>query len=187
MWPTDARRRTVAGAGAGAKMVEATAKGVEVWTEQEFVDAISGKAGGKKKAAAVAPDQPAAKKAKAVAASPSKKVASTVVTSTTDGDGANADPDAMAALTADGLKNVAVTAHHKLVQIDVATNSDKYYLMQSLSGELTKGRKKEEQHYVFTRWGRTGTKGQARAFGSDLPSSWTIPLRNLATGARVLP
>ena len=63
-------------------MAEAAAKGVAVWSEQEFIDAISGKkAGGKKKAASDASSAPVAKKAK-VASSPSKIAASTVVTST---------------------------------------------------------------------------------------------------------
>lgn len=55
----------VAGAGAGAKMAEAQAKGVEVWTEDEFLAALSGK---KRKGPAAAKKEPAAKKGKAAAA-----------------------------------------------------------------------------------------------------------------------
>lgn len=174
----------VAGPGAGAKLMEAASKGITVWTEQDFIDALNAtggkkKTGGGKKKADAAPDPPAKKtggKKKAddtldaaskkpkVATSPSKMIASTIVTSTADGDdGATADPDALAGMTAEGLsKNVEVTAHHKLVQIDVASNTDKYFLMQSLSGQT---KKKDTKHLVFTRWGRTGTKGQVKCEG----------------------
>jgi len=57
-----------------------------------------------------------------------------------------------------------VDAHYKLVQIDIAKNSDKYFVLQQLSGE-TAGRKKTTKHFVFSRWGRTGTRGQAACEG----------------------
>jgi len=56
---------------------------------------------------------------------------------------------------------VEVANHYKLVQIDLAAHSDKYYIIQTLSGPK-KGRGKGSFHFVFTRWGHTGTKGQAR-------------------------
>lgn len=176
----------VAGPGAGAKMTEASAKGVEVWSEQEFIDALAAatsgskasgkkkaaadaaatsgsKAGGKKKAAADA--EPPAKKApkKTVADSPSKFVPSTVVTSTGGADdGATADPDALVGMAAEGLSHARVLAHHKTVQIEVSSNTDKYFVMQSLQGDASGGGSK---WLVFTRWGRTGTKGQIRCEG----------------------
>ena len=68
-------------------------------------------------------------------------------------------------MATEGVKKVVVCLHYKLVQIDIASNSDKYFVMQALSGEAIKGRKKETKHFVFTRWGRTGTRGQVKCEG----------------------
>lgn len=166
----------VAGEGAGAKKAAAEAKGIEVWTEAQFVAAISG---GNAKAAPASPE-PAAKKAKkAPAASPSAMVASSVITSTGKDDAVNAtvDPDAAAAAAAEhGVTSLAVIDHHKLVQIDIAKNHDKYYVMQTLKGSkpaaAAKGKKRKQADdgdddlcFFFTRWGRTGTKGQCKLIG----------------------
>ena len=51
---TNATSILVAGPGAGAKAAQAQAKGVEVWTEEQFVAAISGGGGAPPAAAAAA-------------------------------------------------------------------------------------------------------------------------------------
>jgi len=63
----------VAGPGAGSKVAAAEAKGVTIWTEDDFLAAIAGAGGGggkKRGAAAAAPAEKAAKKTKPAAAAP---------------------------------------------------------------------------------------------------------------------
>lgn len=53
---------------------------------------------------------------------------------------------------------MTVLEHHKIVNVDVENNIDKYFVMQTLKCDGDK--------YLFvTRWGRTGTRGQAKVEG----------------------
>ena len=60
------------------------------------------------------------------------------------------------------------TLHARLALVDPSSNADKYYILQVLvdpptttAGSGSSGR----QYYVFTRWGRTGSAGQAKLEG----------------------
>ena len=53
-----------------------------------------------------------------------------------------------------GLSSASVLASHKMVLQDLAKNSDKYYLLQTIEAD--------GEYYVVRRWGRTGTKGEAK-------------------------
>jgi len=55
------------------------------------------------------------------------------------------------------LRNVVVLRHVRLVQRDIELNMDKYYVLQLLRAA--------DGFYVATRWGRTGTAGQAKLWG----------------------
>jgi predicted DNA-binding WGR domain protein len=47
----------------------------------------------------------------------------------------------------------------KLAKIDLSKNEDKYYIIQAV--------KDGKKHFCFTRWGRTGTKGQTELKAGD--------------------
>jgi predicted DNA-binding WGR domain protein len=51
----------------------------------------------------------------------------------------------------------------KLAQVDLAANTDKYYVLQMFTDGVGSA-----SHYVYCRWGRTGTSGQSKLEG---PSS----------------
>jgi poly [ADP-ribose] polymerase 2/3/4 len=62
--------------------------------------------------------------------------------------------------------------HARLALVDPAQNSDKYYILQVLVDERPAKKQKggsaknrQPQYYLFTRWGRTGTGGQAKLEG----------------------
>jgi predicted DNA-binding WGR domain protein len=171
----------VAGPGAGAKADQAKAKGVEVWTEDEFMAALglyhagggaassstgpatgggassssTGSAVGKKKATAPAEkeDAPTPKKPKVAKSAPSTPIGST----------SSAAPGA----TPTGLRspgvdryardfgaNVYLDFDAKLNQavVDGPVNSNKFYVLQVLQrGSL---------FACWNRWGRVGEAGQ---------------------------
>lgn len=52
--------------------------------------------------------------------------------------------------------------HAKLVLVNPETNSDKYYILQIIIDEKSK---KTKLFFLYTRWGRTGTCGQAKLDG----------------------
>merc|ERR1712146_437240 len=47
--------------------------------------------------------------------------------------------------------------HHKLAHVDISKNSDKFFIVQTL--------KCGDQFLFVSRWGRTGTKGNAKVDG----------------------
>eukprot|EP00592_Proboscia_alata_P013602 CAMPEP_0194386802 /NCGR_PEP_ID=MMETSP0174-20130528/88561_1 /TAXON_ID=216777 /ORGANISM="Proboscia alata, Strain PI-D3" /LENGTH=277 /DNA_ID=CAMNT_0039176361 /DNA_START=95 /DNA_END=924 /DNA_ORIENTATION=+ len=60
------------------------------------------------------------------------------------------------------------TFNARLAHVDVSKNSDRYYILQVLVDEKKKSGKKKSpgpDHYLFTRWGRTGTSGQGKLDG----------------------
>eukprot|EP00581_Thalassiosira_minuscula_P008897 CAMPEP_0183707052 /NCGR_PEP_ID=MMETSP0737-20130205/3729_1 /TAXON_ID=385413 /ORGANISM="Thalassiosira miniscula, Strain CCMP1093" /LENGTH=859 /DNA_ID=CAMNT_0025934623 /DNA_START=219 /DNA_END=2799 /DNA_ORIENTATION=+ len=67
--------------------------------------------------------------------------------------------------------HVHETYHARLALVDTAANSDKYYILQVLIDERPPKKKKGKkakngsEYYLFTRWGRTGTGGQAKMEG----------------------
>ena len=163
----------VAGPGAGAKMEEAKAKGIEVWTEAEFQAALAGGGGGggggaaavagtKKSApssSAPAEEQPPAKKAKGKAkAEPPLPPASP----------AAKQPTASPAATPGGTRilrpdrNVPNAANYavyndydvKLMQTNLGENNNKFYIIQVLEGQ--------GGFFCWTRWGRLGEVGQSK-------------------------
>lgn len=75
---------------------------------------------------------------------------------------------------------IHTTYHARLALIDASKNSDKYYILQALVDEEPPSSKKKKtsnkrqnssssssdrEWYLFTRWGRTGTSGQAKLDG----------------------
>ena len=73
------------------------------------------------------------------------------------------------------------TLHARLALVDPSINADKYYILQVLVDPQTKksgsgtssSSSSISQYYVFTRWGRTGSAGQAKLEGplSDEPAA----------------
>jgi len=51
-----------------------------------------------------------------------------------------------------------------MAQVNMATNTDKFYVLQMLGGAVSQ-RVGGMEHYVFSRWGRTGTRGQQQLKG----------------------
>lgn len=70
---------------------------------------------------------------------------------------AKPDSAAVEVVNEHGDGNITVTAHYKLALVDIEQNMDKYYVLQTLQCG--------ESYYCVTRWGRTGTKGQAKVDG----------------------
>jgi predicted DNA-binding WGR domain protein len=55
---------------------------------------------------------------------------------------------------------VEVISHYKLVNVDVSTNMDKFFILQTVKAST------DSESYLFVRrWGRTGTRGQAKVEG----------------------
>eukprot|EP00756_Hemistasia_phaeocysticola_P060565 Hpha_TRINITY_DN413_c0_g1::TRINITY_DN413_c0_g1_i1::g.27583::m.27583 len=162
----------VCGPGAGDKLSAASAHGTELWSEEEFTDALA--SGGKKatKKPAVAPkktvskkkreesdddEPPAAKKkvTKGMAGSKAGKVKG--VAGVVDEGVAKTNPAvAREAEFIEGDDGEILQAN--LVLVEPAVNSDKYYILQGLQTSASK-------NYVFSRSGRTGTAGTCRLEG----------------------
>lgn len=66
-------------------------------------------------------------------------------------------PDADVVVHAGDIYDVA------LAQVDVSTNTDKYYIIQVL---VSAARRQPNKYYVFLRWGRTGSNGQNQLHGA---------------------
>ena len=175
----------VAGPGAGKKADDAAKKGIDVWTEEQFVAAIGGGGGasssstttaaGKKKAAPPA-DEPAPKKAKAKADPPpastaagKKKAAPPAEEPPPKETKAKADPPTTTTSGASGRTpnvdrgardlgaSVYLDYDAKLNQavVDGAVNSNKFYILQVLQ--------RGSLFACWNRWGRVGEEGQTNA------------------------
>lgn len=153
----------VAGSGAGAKIANAKAKGVDVWTEAEFSKACAKKGGAKataKKAPAAAKKAPPAKRkpttTAAAAAAPKKaKVAKAAASST--GGGNIPIESGLAASGKMGYLGAAPAVHEDYAwlgnQTNIGANNNKFYRGQVIvnaSGDA----------FSWTRWGRVGEGGQ---------------------------
>lgn len=160
----------VAGPGAGAKEAQAKAKGVDVWSEAQFVEALGGStsepapaAGKGKKKAAPEPEEeaPPAKKQKA-GKGKAKEETSTAPATPTKAASAAGDAPTPGLRTpgvdraARSMSGVSVYLDYdaKLNQAvtDGPVNSNKFYIVQVLQrGSL---------YAVWNRWGRVGEEGQ---------------------------
>eukprot|EP00900_Chrysochromulina_parva_P017919 jgi/Chrpa1/26128/Chrysochromulina_OHIO_Genome00005699-RA len=106
-----------------------------------------------KKAPAQAPAAAAAPKAKPKGKAPAAAApASPPKLAHTTGSFASLEADPV--VDENGLSSASVLASHKMVLQDLAKNSDKYYLLQTIEAD--------GEYYVVRRWGRTGTKGEAK-------------------------
>ena len=106
-----------------------------------------------KKALAQAPAAAAAPKAKPKGKAPAAAApASPPKLAHTTGSFASLEADPV--VDENGLSSASVLASHKMVLQDLAKNSDKYYLLQTIEAD--------GEYYVVRRWGRTGTKGEAK-------------------------
>ena len=189
----------VAGADAGKKIAEAQKKGVEVWDEAEFTASLDAgdpppkkakKAAPKKKGKlgaaqsddddddddddntgqyAAPPSKGAAKKRKTKAGlkgvsapSLSSMGPAPVTGAAVDGGLQAADPR----LFASG--SIFQNYSCKLSLVDPSKNSDKYYILQVIVDGARGG------HYVFKRWGRTGTSGQCSVDGPSSSSAEAV-------------
>ena len=190
----------VAGADAGKKIAEAQKKGVEVWDEAEFTASLDAgdpppkkakKAAPKKKGKlgaaqsdddddddddddnkgqyASPPSKGAAKKRKTKAGlkgvsapSLSSMGPAPVTGAAVDGGLQAADPR----LFASG--SIFQNYSCKLSLVDPSKNSDKYYILQVIVDGARGG------HYVFKRWGRTGTSGQCSVDGPSSSSAEAV-------------
>lgn len=70
--------------------------------------------------------------------------------------------------------DLVVTAHYKLANVDVEKNMDKYIVLQTVKWKKDGD---DSCHYFCTRWGRTGSRGQAKVDG---------PFENFAAAAELL-
>lgn len=68
-----------------------------------------------------------------------------------------ADAHAVQFASKAGLAAPKVLAHYKLALVDVEQNLDKYFIMQTL--------RCDDKYLFVSRWGRTGTRGQAKVEG----------------------
>lgn len=165
-----------------AKAIKARENGVEILKEEQVMEMVSG--GGKEEEEeeeaeeeeeeeeAETPKKKAATKKRKATPSPSKKMGLGGFAAPDPSDGTVMD-SGVAGLDAALASRARVHEeyHARLALVDAAVNSDKYYVLQVLVDEnppkKSRGNKKKSGplHYLFTRWGRTGTGGQAKLDG----------------------
>jgi predicted DNA-binding WGR domain protein len=68
------------------------------------------------------------------------------------------DPAAKEFADQHGSGEVEVISHYKLVNVDVSSNMDKYFILQTIQAGA-------DSYLFVSRWGRTGTRGQAKVEG----------------------
>ena len=160
----------VAGPGAGSKVAAAQAKGVAIWTEEEFFAAMAGAKGKGKRAAKEEPEEEAAEppkkaakataKGKKAAAEPAAvaavKSAPAAVPSSGGGGGGGGGPRPDRFVPNAHNYTVIGDLDAKLMQTNIGgeSNNNKFYILQCLSGE--------GQYRVLFRWGRLGEPGQSK-------------------------
>lgn len=140
----------VAAPDAGKKIADAEAKGVEVWTEDQFMAAVGG-------GAAAAPAAPAPKKVAVKKAPPKKaepedvEMAGPAASPAKGGGGGGRKADR--SVPNGAAYNVVDDFDCKLMQTNIGdSNNNKFYIIQILrkGGEL----------FTWNRWGRLGVEGQ---------------------------
>jgi len=154
----------VAGPGAGAKVDAAKAKGIEIWTEDDFNAALGGAGAacstGKAKAEAPAPKEPAAKKQKKAEAPPPP-----APPAAPQGGGGSSAGARRVDREVPNAESYSVHDDYavKLMQSNIGggQNNNKFYIIQVIKGP--------GGFADWTRWGRLGERGQSNlgTFGSE--------------------
>jgi len=153
----------VAGEDAGSKIAAAEDKGVEVWTEVQFMAAVGADGG----ADTDEEPEPPKKKAKATAKKPPPKAASK---KHADGGAlGEIDLEVQRVGSAEGILSTEVAVFSdaeycydaKLALVEPSINSDKYYILQIVK-DGDDFVVPPPSYFVCCHWGRTGTAGQTK-------------------------
>eukprot|EP00039_Didymoeca_costata_P018537 m.333884 g.333884 ORF g.333884 m.333884 type:complete len:688 (-) comp17240_c0_seq1:115-2178(-) len=152
----------VAASGAGSKIAEAEAKGVEVWTEDQFVAALDGEAPEPMEVDEGEDDEeeeeeaPPPKKKAAAKKTAAKKKAVSVPAEKPPAAGGSKQRRADRAVPDASVYSVYEDYDIKLNQtnIDHGSNNNKFYIIQVLEGKGS--------FWHWNRWGRVGETGQSK-------------------------